>query len=200
MDEIEKSLQEQKRRLLNDIMAHEQNFYIQNMSTEVQETMVKEGILIKLRKMIDDLDDAFPDVTFSYVWGLGGYNFNQEMNKVVGGYNRMDPAYDDDDDDDYFFRTDLSEAVIKIKYVWLQTCDLGCVHRTERFYIMNMPKLLDMLTFHSLQPPVKTIKQFIPDFFYDLSDIQEIKPAKPPMGEVRRKRGRPKLSASSKQP
>lgn len=225
MDEIEKSLQDQKRRLLSDIMSHEQNFYIQNMSIEVQEKMVKEGILIKLKKMITDLNDACQDVRFSYEWGLGSYGFNQEMNKVVSGYNKIDPRYgdqDDDHDDDYFLHTDLNEAVVKIKYLWLQTCNLGCVHRTERFYIMNIPKLLDMLAYHSLGATAQTlIKEFVPDFFYDLKpkktrsqllkDYHAATPPKPPVDELpelvqmmmqpeppKHKRGRPKLSANSK--
>jgi hypothetical protein len=193
-DAVEESLKEQKARLLNDLLRHDQSFYYQNVSNEIKECIFKEGFLKKLIDFILALNEEFEDVHFEYSWPDKLCRLNSEMQKVC------DQIYDDEyteDDDDYyslyeekrnkdyhFMCTPIQEVDIQLTYYWERKCNLGCKHRTKRFYVMNLPKMLDILTFWDLRPPIRTlVKEYIPDFFYD--------PTVAP-----KKRGRPKSSRS----
>ncbi len=190
-DAVEESLREQKTRLLNDLLAHNQSFYYQNASNEIKECILKEGILKKLKEFIITLNTEFKDVHFEYDWvKLPGYLNNQMQHVVSQVYDDdytddldeddWDNMYDQRHDDSAFFRGDIQHMDIQLTYYWERRCNLGCKHRTKRFYIMNMPKMLDILTFWDLKPPIRTlVKEYIPDFFYD--------PTVAP-----KKRGRPK--------
>jgi len=194
-DAVEESLREQKSRLLNDLLAHDQKFYYQNASNEIKECILKEGILKKLKAFIEALNLEFKDVHFEYEWTRPQY-LNNQMQHVVSAvydddYNQdddedeWDDMYSEGNDDHAFFRGDIQTIDIQLTYYWERRCNLGCKHRTKRFYIMNMPKMLDILTFWDLKPPIRTlVKEYIPDFFYD--------PTQPPA-----KRGRPKKASRS---
>lgn len=192
---VEDSLKEQKARLLNDLLRHDQSFYYQNASNEVKECIFKEGFLKKLKEFIIVLNTEFKDVHFEYTWPDKQCRLDGQMQKVCA--HVYDEQYTEDDEDDdwnsmyddrnkdyHFMRTPLQEVDIQLTYYWERRCNLGCNHRTKRFYIMNMPRMLDILTFWDLRPPIRTlVKEYIPDFFYD--------PTVAP-----KKRGRPKSSRS----
>lgn len=194
-DAVEESLKEQKARLLNDLLKHDQSFYYQNVSNEIKECIFKEGFLKKLKDFIIALNAEFKDVHFEYSWPDKCGRLDGQMHRVCDQI--YDEQYTDDDEDEYyslyeekhnkdyhFMRTPIQDVDIQLTYYWERTCNLGCKHRTKRFYIMNMPKMLDILTFWDLKPPIRTlVKEYIPDFFYD--------PTQPP-----KKRGRPKSSRS----
>lgn len=192
-DAVEDSLKEQKARLLNDLLRHDQSFYYQNASNEIKECLFKEGFLKKLKDFITALNSEFKDVHFEYSWPDKPCRLDGQMQKVCSQVyeeqytdedDEWDSMYEEINKDYHFMRTPLQEVDIQLTYYWERHCNLGCKHRTKRFYIMNMPKMLDILTFWDLKPPIRTlVKEYIPDFFYD--------PTVAP-----KKRGRPKSSHS----
>jgi hypothetical protein len=193
-DAVEDSLKAQKSRLLNDLLQHDQSFYFHNASNEIKECLLKEGILKKLKDFISALNTEFKDVHFEYSWPEACNRLDSNMHKVCSQIydeqytdedDEWDSMYEDKNKDYHFMRTPIQEVDIQLTYYWERRCNLGCKHRTKRFYIMNMPKMLDILTFWDLKPPIRTlVKEYIPDFFYD--------PTQPPV-----KRGRPKKASRS---
>jgi hypothetical protein len=113
---------------------------------------------------------------------------------------------DNDDLDDYhLYDNELSEIMLVLRYYWKRKCSLGCVHKTKRFRILTLPKLLELLAYRNLKQPIrKILEDFLPDFFYDPRPIQEIIPPPLPtmwgnsdvvgMNPIKRKRGRSKLA------
>ena len=192
-DAVEESLNAQQTRLLDDLIKHDQSFYYGNASNAIKECIFKEGFLKKLKNFIAALNEEFKDVHFEYSWPEKPCRLDSEMQKVCSQV--YDDDYTDDDDDFYslydgknkdfrFIESPLQEVDVQLTYYWERRCNLGCKHRTKRFYIMNMPKMLDILTFWDLKPPIRVlVKEYIPDFFYD--------PTVTP-----KKRGRPKSSRS----
>lgn len=190
-DAVEESLRERNQRLLDDLLRHDQSFYYNNCSIELKERIFKEGILKKLKEFIKSLNEEFKDVHFEYHWVDKPFHLDSQMHKCCGQVydqeytdedNQWNSMYEGNNMDFHFMRTPLQEINLQITYYWERTCNLKCKHRTKRFYIINMPKILDILTFWDLKPPIRLlVNKYIPDFFYD--------PMKLPA-----KRGRPRKS------
>jgi len=206
-DAVEESLELSRKRLLDNIISNSPSFYYNSMSNNTKERMVKEGLLKQLKELFDALNHEFKDVKFQYTFGCLLANNNEFHPMEFSLYN--DEYMDDEDDfdgiyaqerfEERFFERPLNEIDIKIEFYWERVCSLGCKHLTKRFYVTNMTRLLDILTFWSLRPPVRTlVYQYIPDFFYDPRPIQElIRPAKPKK-DAPKTRGRKPQGSSCK--
>lgn len=175
-DTIEDSIKASQTRLLDDLLAHEPKFYFNNASNHLKESLIKEGVVKKLKVFIEALNLEFKDVHFKFSWGVRS-DLNQEMKPFLyDAYDKdfmeenygFDDVYDKDDHSDYFYRTPIGEIDFRLDYFWERKCSLGCMHKTNRFYITNMPKLMDILAWYKSGMPIRTlVKEFIPDFFYD---------------------------------
>jgi hypothetical protein len=193
-DAVEEALNAINNRLYDNIIGGDFNSYINSMSLSTKERMVKDNLIGQTREFFNKLNSEFSDVKFMYFWGMGPCLLNSQMERVYtalynedyaeDSYNDFDGMYEREGDMEYFYNTALTEINVRIEYYWDRVCSLGCRHRTKRFYIVNIPKLLDFIGYVKVGMPVRTfVKEFIPDFFYD--------PMQPP-----KKRGRPKSSRS----
>lgn len=194
-NEVEDTLNQIQNRLYDNVIGGDFNGFIKNMSLSTKERMVKDNLLGQAREFFNKLNSEFKDVRFMYFWGIGPCLLNSQMHRIYtdrynedyaeDSHNDFDGMYDHEADTECFYSTPLSEITIKIEYYWERICSIGCRHRTKRFYIVNIPKLIDFIGYLKIGMPVRNfVKEFIPDFFYD------------PM-EVPKKRGRPrKLSRS----
>lgn len=194
-DAVEEALNGIQNRLYDNIIGGEFNYFISNMSLSTKERMVKDNLIGQTREFFNKLNSEFKDVRFMYFWGMGPCLLNSDMHRVCTGrynedysedsYNGFEDMYDREGDTEYFYQTSLTEITIRIEYYWERVCSLGCRHRTKRFYIINIPKLLDFIGYLKVGMPVRTfVNEFIPDFFYD------------PM-IIPKKRGRPRKSSHS---
>jgi hypothetical protein len=193
VDAVEEALNQIQDRLYDNIIGGEFNSFISNMSSSTKERMVKDNIIGQTREFFNKLNSEFEDIRFMYFWGMGPCLLNSEMHRVYtdrynedyaeDSYNDFDAMYDREGDTEYFYQTPLTEITIRVEYYWERVCSLGCRHRTKRFYLFNIPKLLDFIGYLKVGMPVRTfVKEFIPDFFYD-----------PTIAPV--KRGRPKKAS-----
>jgi hypothetical protein len=178
-------------RLYDNLLGQEKEIieFVKNASIVTKERLVKDNILKKTNKFIEALNNEFKDVKFICKWSFGTSMLNHEMHRYDSDLYNQEYLEEEDDfysdpDIDYFYETALTDLTIKIEYYWERICSLGCKHRTKRFMIMNIPKLIDFIEYIHIGMPARTfVKEFIPDFFYD--------PTQPP-----KKRGRPKSSRS----
>lgn len=177
-DTIEGIVQEQRARLLSDIMKSDLQYFTETASNDTKERMIKEGILNRLNALIVALNNEFEDVHFQYNWVQPhAYKNTKEGHSCSRDVFNRDFLDDIDEDewgtmyderytDHQFFDKPLNEIDIQFTYFWERTCNLGCKHRTRRFYITNFVKLLDILTLYSLNAPIRSIVEiYIPDFF-----------------------------------
>jgi hypothetical protein len=164
-------------RLLDNIIIHDQEFFLKNMSPTTKEMVLKDGVLKRLKGLLHDLNKEFKDVRFKYSV-LNPIHSPYENGCFVKFVYGKDEEIDEEEfsgDDEAFYETDLQEMTLKIDYLWDRVCSLGCLHTFKKFHIFNFAKLLDILTYWSLGKPVRAlVKEHIPDFFYD--------PTEPPPG------------------
>lgn len=188
-DGIDEIVQEAANRLIDNIMGSDDQLIFQEMSYSTKERVLKDHLTIKIRNFFNSLNDEFKDVYFQYAWiHLDPYqsSYHEVSNEeYTDDEHNIDDLYNYSPDNMKFYEVPLSQIGMKIEYIWKRHCSLGHQHRTKRFQIVNMPKVLDALGYIRLGMPVRTwVKEFIPDFFYD--------PMKQPA-----KRGRPKKASHS---
>ena len=190
-DSINQVLDEIQNRLYDNYIGGEHKGIMKNVSMTTKDRVVKDNIVKDFKDFIDKLNAEFSDVKFLYQWNAGRIMLNSEMQRIHSDvYNKeyTDDCYDFHEMDErstdveYFYATPLQEITVKIDYYWERRCSLGCLHRTKRFWIVNLPRIIDLSAYLKVGMPVRTlVKEFIPDFFYDPTVIKP-------------KRGRPKSS------
>ena len=178
MDTDERS---DRRRLIENIIASDLKYHMENSTTTTKERILKDSILQSLKKLVEALNLEYKDVHFQGNWFKGNgcwretdqgrplcsdvydLDFSDDRDDFNDLYNN-----DDYDDADLFYRTDFQDLGFKLEYFWERRCDIGCQHRTKRFMMISIPKLVEMISFWRLDPPVALfVKQYIPDFFYE---------------------------------
>ncbi len=187
--------------LINQIFASDSKEYTNKLTTDAKELTIKKVLSDKIVEIIHALNLAFLDVHFRAVYGYDTTGkctedtFHVLVNDVYDSdANDDDPRafnrfyYEDQDTgDEYLSVTPLQDILLKVEYYWERNCSLGCRHRTKRFHIFSLAKILEIVQYWSLEPrTVRTlVKEYIPDFFYD------------PMVQPKKKRGRPRKDECS---
>ena len=77
---------------------------------------------------------------------------------------------DPHDEDGYlFYKTDLSELYLEIKYTRRQVCSMGHTHYHRRYHLYSPAQWFTMMNAWYLGcKSSQFIKEYIPDFFYEL--------------------------------
>lgn len=194
-DAIEEALRDIGNRLCDNIIGDNFKGFSNSMTLETKQRVIKDYYIELTKQFFDALNKEFHDVKFRYKWNCGIHQLDSEMRRITSDvYNEdytsdnydFDDLYNEDNNIGIFYSSSLQEINIKIEYFWERTCSLGCLHSQKRFYIVNLPKLVDLIAYYKVGMPIRSlVKDFIPDFFYD-----------PTEKAAPKKRGRPKSSRS----
>jgi len=177
-------------RLLDDLLAGNEQSYIKNGSIETKETLLKENVLVNLKNFMRDLNVHFGfhqkdvEVVFNYEW-LKGLGLNGDMQpRSTCVYNETYFEYDIKEKKDYLFlERQINTTDIQINCYIIRKCNLGCKHKTHKFYITNAVRLLDILAFWKTKTPIKDIMEmFLSEIYAEINVL---------LASGSRKRGRP---------
>lgn len=163
--------------LIKNLMSSFGDVFYSHMSDQTREFIFKEGLRIELHNLVKKLNSTYSDVHFNFRWQIGVPASHFKYDQLfVGGFDR-DVADDssgwvDDIDDqesmEKLYASDLNQLGIIVFFHWHRTCDLGCRHRTTRFYYYSMPKVTELISYHLLDPAdmKEYVKRYVPNFFY----------------------------------
>ncbi len=174
-DSIQDSINESTERLLDNIVGGK--YDLKDLTLGTKERIVKDKLISDIKHLFQELNKCLDDVQFDWVIDLKDWGLNSQMQKVMWGRTR-DEYFSDEDDldtiypmqeyDDLFYSTSLQEIDFRINYYWKRKCSLGHYHVKHKFYVCNMPKVIDMIGYQKMGMPIKEIiKLFFKDFFYD---------------------------------
>lgn len=179
----------QANRLLDNIIGDPKEIFTE-MDLYTKECVLKDYLKKQVNKFFETLNKEFPDVKFQYQW-IHLDPYQSHYFEHVSNTEYTDDSYDfghffyNDTGEDRFYGTNMQFIGMRIDYFWERRCSLKCKHLTKRFTIINMPKVLDFVSWIRVGMPVRQfVKDFIPDFFYDPT-------------EIRPKRGRPRKSSTN---
>lgn len=147
---------------------------LNNLSHTLKEMIVKEQIGCVIVEIVEKLNEMYKDVHFMGYWFdyMPAHACDDEGRLFVGGYNRHTQSDRDDEEEDddeiNLPQCDIEQLVFKLSFTWMQKCDLGHTHRTQRFHLYSMAKVMEMISLYLNIPEWKEMffKNYVPNFFY----------------------------------
>lgn len=151
---------------------------LEGLTKRTRDQILKERIALSLDKIIEHLNETYPDVHFYALWTSSMFEdaLDQRGMSLKHGFDEHEQSdsdyygYMDDEDDEAFWglsQAPLNELAIKLTFIRTQECNLGHSHRNKRFYYYSIPRIMEVISVYLHDPNWKDdfVKKHVPNFF-----------------------------------
>lgn len=161
------------------------------ISSETKERMIKDSFVSILECIEMKLNEIYSHkkIRFAFEWihvekDHSGLTLHDLHMKTYGFNSEF---FSDEDEDfydeskysmDILYNLDLYSLSLKLHFSKLEKCNLGHDHKTKRFYIYSMPKVVNIISYYMNVDEWQKdfVVNFVPNFFSDCSNVPDKQP------------------------